>query len=216
MVRLLVTGFEPFGGSHVNPSELLVRRLEQAGLAGVELRVRVLPCRFTEAGRSICAEVDAWAPEAVVAFGQGGGASLAVERVGVNLEDARIPDNIGDQPADRPIAPGGPAAYFATLPVRSIVADLNADGVPARLSLSAGTFVCNHVLYTLLHHLDRRGLTIPAGFIHVPKLPEQVATSDTREKEPSLGIETIERGARRALEVVAAHVRAATATAAAR
>lgn len=204
MRRILITGFEPFGGSHVNPSGILVERLREAPPAGIELRVRVLPCAFGEAGRLIAAEIDAWEPEAVVSFGQGGGASLAIERVGVNLEDARTPDNVGRQPRDEAIASDGPAAYFATLPVKEIVAALNGSGIPARISLTAGAYVCNHVLYSTLHHLAQRGLGSPAGFIHTPKLPEQVVNDDGRDKEPSMGIETLERGARIALGVVAA------------
>lgn len=205
VTRILVTGFEPFGGSHVNPSEQLVRRLAELGVADVDLRTCILPCAWGEARRQMAAEIDGVEPDAIISFGQGGGASIAVERVGVNLEDAG-PDNFGRRPEGTPILPGGPAAYFSTLPVKEIAQAVNAAGIPARLSLSAGAFICNDILYSTQHHLTQRGLTIPAGFIHVPKLPEQVTRDDFREKEPSMGLETLVRAAQVALQVVATRV----------
>jgi len=207
MVKILVTGFEPFGGSNVNPSQRLVEALAVGGVEGVELVRVILPCRFEDAGRQVAAAIDRHRPDAVVCFGQGSGASMAVERVGVNLEDARIADNAGDQPDGRPVDADGAPAYFATLPVKELARALNAGGVPARLSLSAGAFVCNHVLYSALRHLDRRGRRTPCGFVHVPKLPEQVATDDFSDKESSMGLDTLTLGARIVLTVVADHVR---------
>lgn len=201
MKRVLVTGFEPFGGSTVNPSGEIVRALAAEPLPGLELRTRILPCAFGQAGRLIAAEIDEFDPDVVISFGQGGGHSVAVERVGVNIEDAGVPDNVGQNPAGTPVDPAGPAAYFATLPVKEIARALNTAGVPARLSLTAGAYVCNHVLYSSLHHLGKRGHRAKAGFIHVPKLPEQVATADFREKEPSMALGTLVQAARIVIEV---------------
>lgn len=205
MKRILITGFEPFNNSPVNPTQELMRQLSDTAIDGVELRTRVLPSVFRLAGRAVAAEIDAWRPDAVICFGQGGGASIAVERIGVNLEDAGIPDNAGDQPTDRPIVVDGPTAYLATLPTKAICVALNQAGIPARLSMSAGLFVCNHTLYSVLRHLALRNLTIPAGFIHVPKLLSQVAADHAREKDPSLSLETLTAAARVIIGVTAAH-----------
>lgn len=166
-VRVLLTGFEPFGGDVHNPSwaaaqdavALLTDR-------GVTARAVELPCAFAAAGPALEAALREARPEVVVAVGLAGGtAAVRVERVAVNLQDARIPDNAGDQPVDRPVRTGGPAAHFATLPVKRAVARIRAVGIPAEPSLSAGTFVCNHVMYALL---DAPGPARAAGFVHVP------------------------------------------------
>ena len=214
MIRVLVTGFEPFGGSDINPSGQIIRRLTP--VAGVATPIRVgdgitvevttleLPCDFVGAGPLLTAAIDRGQPDAVISFGQGGGASVAVERVGINLQDPRMADNQGYQPEDTSVEGGGPVACMATLPVKAIVRALNSGGVPARLSQTAGAFLCNHVMYVALRHLAETGRAdVPAGFIHVPKLPQQVATDDYREKEPSMAIETLDRAARIALGVVA-------------
>ena len=160
-MRLIVTGFEPFGGAAVNASWEAVRRLE-----GVEKHL--LPVSFSRAGAEIRALV-ATGPDAVLCVGEAGGRSaISVERVALNLMDARIPDNDGAQPVDAPISPGGPAACLATLPTRAIAARLTAAGIPAELSYTAGTYVCNSAFYALMDAVAQSGRAIPAGFIHVP------------------------------------------------
>ncbi len=165
---LLLTGFEPFGEESVNPSWTLAE--SQHGPAGGGWRVEALclPCTFGGAGLALCEALRRHRPAAVLCLGLAAGRSeLGLERVAVNLVDARIPDNAGEQPIDQPVVPGGPAAHFARLPLRAMVAAARRAGAPAGLSLSAGSYVCNHVFYTLLHTL-RRQPDVAAGFLHVP------------------------------------------------
>ena len=158
---MIVTGFEPFGGTEVNASWEAVRRLE-----GVEKAL--LPVSFARSAARIRALV-AEAPDAMLCVGEAGGRSaITVERIAVNLMDARIPDNDGTQPVDEPIAPDGPAAHFATLPTREIVTRLRMRSIPAELSYTAGTYVCNRAFYALMDAIEHTGRPIPGGFIHVP------------------------------------------------
>jgi pyroglutamyl-peptidase len=164
---LLLTGFEPFGGDAVNPSWELAQRMDGEMLGGWRVRALCLPCSFAAAPPALAAAL-AGRPSAVLSLGLAGSRSaLSVERVAVNLMDARIPDNAGLQPVDEAIVPGGPAARFSRLPVKAMVHAARQAGVPAELSFSAGSFVCNQVFYQLLHALRRRPL-VPAGFVHVP------------------------------------------------
>ena len=126
--------------------------------------------------------------------------AISIERVAINLLDFRIADNAGDKVTDEPIVPGAPAAYFATLPVREMYNSIRAAGIPCELSTSAGTFLCNQVMFTILHYMARNRLGIPAGFVHLPRLPEQVASSDAL--VPSMGLETMIVGIRVALAAI--------------
>lgn len=172
-MRILITGFEPFGESSVNPSERLVRTLAGRQLPGVDLSTRILPVDTLRAPQELLAALDEVQPEAVICLGEAARrARVSIERVAVNLLDFTIPDNSGQKLQDLPVVPGGPDAYFSTLPVRRLHAALLAAGIPAELSLTAGAYLCNQVMYTLLHALQGR---IPAGFIHLPLLPEQAA-----------------------------------------
>lgn len=172
---ILFTGFEPFGGETVNPALEAVRRLPDSA-AGVPIRKLRLPTSFRRAGETLLEAVDAWRPKAVVCVGQAGGRkTVTPEKVAINYIDARIPDNDGAQPADVPIRADGPAAYFATLPVRAIDEAIRAAGVPCAVSYSAGCYVCNFVMYTLLDHLARTAPDVLGGFIHVPYAAEQTA-----------------------------------------
>jgi pyroglutamyl-peptidase len=171
---VLVTGFEPFGGEHVNPSWEICGALPDtiAGQRVVKLRV---PCEFRRAIDVASAAIEQHDPALVICLGQAGGRSrLGVERVAINVDDARAPDNAGQQPIDEPIASDGPPAYFATLPVKAMVAAMRKAGVPAELSNTAGTYVCNHVMYGVLHFLASSRRKARAGFIHVPYSEEQV------------------------------------------
>lgn len=155
MKTVLITGFEPFGGEQVNPSWEVVSRLDNAIIAGCRVVARQLPCVFGEALSVLNSAIDTLSPSLVLAIGQAGGRSdITVERVAINVDDARIPDNKGQQPVDEPIITGGPAAWFSTLPIKAMVAAMREAGVPASVSQTAGTFVCNHVMYGLLHKLS--------------------------------------------------------------
>lgn len=189
---VLLTGFEPFNGASINPAWEAVRALKGWIEDDFIVEILQLPCVFGFANRVLCGAVDEIKPDIVICVGQAGGrAALTVERVAINVDDAPILDNDGQQPVDAPIAPGGPAAYFATLPVKAIVGAMRKRGLQAAVSQTAGTFVCNHVFYGLLHHLQRRA-TI-GGFIHVPYLPEQGS--------PSMALSEIIEGLRTAVEV---------------
>ncbi len=200
-MTLLLTGFEPFGGSDVNPSEQAARALDGETVGGRRITTAILPVDRARGPECLLAAIQQHRPDAVVCLGLAAGrAVISVERVAVNLLDFTIPDNAGNQTVDQPITPGGPAAYFATLPVRAMVEAMRAAGVPAELSLSAGTFLCNQVMYTLLHAAAQEGLTRPGGFIHLPALPEQAARAAA--PLPSMTLETILRGLRAALAVI--------------
>lgn len=196
-MKVMVTGFDPFGGDEINPSWEAVRSLpERVGDA------EIIPCQIPtafEAAREIRENLDMIRPDALICVGlYGGSSSIRVERVAVNLQDARIPDNDGAQPRDRSIAPNGPAAYFATLPTRKIVERLTFAGIPAVLSYSAGTFVCNTLLYSALDHIARQDLHIPCGFLHVPYSPKLAA--ELGGSAPSMETETVVRALTIAIE----------------
>ncbi|WON76064.1 pyroglutamyl-peptidase I [Serratia sp. UGAL515B_01] len=173
MRKVLITGFEPFDGEHVNPSWEVVKRLNDLELAGVHIVVRQLPCVFGEALVVLNAAIDEVQPAMILAIGQAGGRTdITLERVAININDARIPDNQGQQPIDQAIVEGGPAAYFSTLPIKAMVNAMRDAGIPATVSQTAGTYVCNHVMYGLLHRLSGQK-QVRGGFIHIPYLPEQ-------------------------------------------
>ena len=171
MKKLLITGFDPFGGQTVNPSWEAVRLLP-GRIGAYEVTCLQIPTLFGEGARKVRSAAEALHPDVILSVGQAGSRrGVTPEVVGINLREARIPDNGGFQPVNVPIVPDGPAAYFATVPVRAMVNAMTAAGLPCALSYSAGAFVCNDVLYTLLHHYH--GTAVQAGFIHVPFLPEQ-------------------------------------------
>ena len=185
MKHLLLTGFEPFGGDHVNPSREAVSALPDT-LGSVAIHKLLLPVTFGGAAQAVLAEAERLRPDAVLSVGLAGGRSAVTpEYVAVNLRHARIADNAGARPQDQPVVPGGPAAYFATFPVRAMADAIQAAGVPAAVSYTAGVFVCNEVLYALLHRFA--GTPTRCGFIHLPWL-------DTQGKEgPSLSLEQMTR-----------------------
>jgi pyroglutamyl-peptidase len=170
---VLLAGFEPFAGDTVNPSAELARALGGRVVAGHMVIGAILPCVFATARHEIARLVRLHQPAAVIGIGLAGGrAEITPERVAINVTDARIPDNAGAQPIDLPVVRGGPAAYWTRLPIKAIVAALRERSIPAAVSETAGTFVCNHVFYGLMHAL-RWQRAIRGGFIHVPYLPEQ-------------------------------------------
>jgi pyroglutamyl-peptidase len=183
---VLFTGFEPFGGDGRNPSAEIARALAGRSIRGRRVVGVVLPCAFATSGPMLRRLLRRHRPGLVIACGQAGGrAEISMERVAINLQDARIPDNRGAQPVDVPVVRGGPAAYWSTLPVKAIVDRLSRDGVPAGVSQTAGTFVCNHVFYFLMHALRRRR-GVRGGFIHVPWLPGQAEPG-----QPMMALETM-------------------------
>jgi len=203
---VLLTGFEPFGGEAVNPSALIAQALHgqvlQAGGTQARVEAVVLPCVFGAALQVLEAALRQHRPLLVLALGQAAGrCELTPERVAINVDDARIADNAGAQPVDRPVVPGGPAAYFSTLPIKAMVAALRAAGVPASVSQTAGTFVCNHVFYGLMHALQQH-TTVRGGFMHVPLLPEQAACTSG---QPSLALSLQIEGVRLAVQAALAH-----------
>ena len=193
--KLLVTGFEPFGRETVNPSWEAVRLLPDR-LGHTDIIKLLVPTVFGLATEVVLARAEAIGPDAILCVGQAGGrAAVTPEVIGINLREASIPDNAGQQPVNEPIACDGPAAYFATLPVRDMVQAVRAQGLPCALSYSAGAFVCNDLLYGLLRHYD--GTPVRVGFVHVPFLPEQA-----RQGVPSLPLEEIVRGLTAAIEAL--------------
>lgn len=209
--RVLLTGFDAFGGDAVNPSWLAVQALHGRRVLGHTVVAAQLPTVFGESLRALHALLVRHRPALVICVGQAGGRqAISLERVAINVDDAPIPDNAGARPIDAPVAPGAPAAYFSTLPIKAMLGALQRKGLPAEVSQTAGTFVCNHVFYGLMHTLavnpelrHTRG-----GFVHVPWLPGQGT--------PSLPLDDLVRGLRVALRAALAHaqdaVRAAGAT----
>lgn len=169
--RLLITGFDPFGGEAVNPAWEAVKQLPDMVGEYVLCKLQI-PTVFSLAGKRVLEEAARIHPDAILCIGQAGGRSaITPERIAVNIRDARIPDNHGNQPRGEFVNPNGPAAYFSTVPVCEMAAAVEAIGIPATVSNSAGAFVCNDLLYSLLHHYS--GSSVRVGFIHVPYLPEQ-------------------------------------------
>ena len=194
---VLLTGFEPFNMEAINPAWEAVRALDGWGGDGFTVQVRQLPCVFGAAIEVLKEALAQLAPDLVIAVGQAGGrADLTLERVAINVDDAPITDNAQCQPIDQPIVAGGPAGYFSTLPIKSIVAGLRTAGLPASVSQTAGTFVCNHLFYGLMHHTA--GMKLKAGFIHIPYLPQQAAAHPGA---PSMALADMVRALRIAVQV---------------
>ena len=177
---VLLTGFDPFVGDAVNPSWLIASALHRRQVGGHRIVAAQLPTQFGASVTALRALLKVHRPALVVCLGLASGrAALSLERIAINVDDARIADNAGAQPVDTPVVPGGPAAYFSSLPIKAMRQAMLAAGVPAEVSQTAGTFVCNHIFYALMHALaTTRGLgRTRGGFIHVPLLPEQGAPS---------------------------------------
>ena len=192
-MRILISGFEPFGGESINPSFEAVKLLPDS-IHGCEIVKLELPCVFYKSIDKLEHAVRTHKPDVVLCVGQAGGRfGITPERVAINMDDARIPDNAGNQPVDTPIFEGGESAYFATIPIKAMVEAMHKAGVPAAVSNTAGTYVCNHIMYGLLHKLA----TIPefggirGGFIHVPFTTAQVIDKPDK---PSLSTEQISKG----------------------
>lgn len=169
MDRVLVTGIEPFDGDAINPSWQIAQALAGEQIAGAEVVARELACVLGLSNQQLIAAIEELRPRVVICLGLAGGrGEISIERVAVNLIDARIPDNAGKQPIDVPVVVGGPVGYFSTLPVKAIVHHLHQSGIPAAVSHTAGTYNCNQLFYGLSHHIASHNLAIKGGFIHIP------------------------------------------------
>lgn len=194
MKKVLITGFEPFGGENINPSWEVAKILaKQPHIDAVQL-----PCVFDRSLDVLREKIQALQPDVVICIGQAGGrSSIEIERVAINLNDASIPDNQGNQPIDTAIVPHAPAAYFTTLPAKAMVQAVKNAGVPASLSLSAGSYVCNHAMFGLLHFLAENFPQTRGGFIHIPFLPEQGVQ---HRNAPTMALDTLVKGLNIAVE----------------
>ena len=208
--QLLLTGFEPFGGSAINPSQEVVRAIEaqHAQHDGIELHTRILPVEAKRGPATLVKAIDAARPDAVLCLGESGrAAAITIERLFINLADYRIADNAGVSLVNRAIVADGPAAYFSTLPVQALRDAIVASGVGVEFSLSAGAFLCNHVAYAMLHHLRRKRRAIPAGFVHLPRLPEQVRGGGGQGAGPSMPLDEMVRAVRAMIDALASSPR---------
>ena len=205
-MKILVTGFDPFGGEKINPALETIKRLPDT-ILGAQIIKLEIPTVVGKSLAKITEAVEKENPDAVLSIGQAGGRSeITVERVGINIDDCRIPDNEGNQPIDEPVVKGGPAAYFVTVPIKAIVENIKAHNIPASISNTAGTFICNHVCYGVAHLAAQRtaaGKPMKSGFIHIPFLPEQAIGKPAL--TPSMSLETIVSGITHALEAIVEH-----------
>ncbi len=184
MKRLMITGFAPFGGDKINPSWEAVSRLPDR-IGGYEVFKCLIPVEFGHAGEIALEKAEVFQPDVILCIGQAGGrAAVTPEMLAVNLRYASIPDNAGQSPEDTPVVPGGDNALFATVPVRRMASAIREAGLPGTVSLSAGAYVCNDLLYTMLYSF--RGTNVRCGFIHLPYLPEQAG-----DRYPSLPLESM-------------------------
>lgn len=194
-MKIIVTGFDPFGGEKINPSIECVKALTE--VEGVELIRLELPTVFKESAKRLNEVINEVKPDAVLSVGQAGGRpGITMERIAINVDDARIPDNISQQPIDETIQTEGAAAYFSTLPIKRIVKAIREAGVSAEVSNSAGTFVCNHIMYQALFAATKVDKPFKAGFMHIPFIPEQ--TTD----KPSLPLEESTKALQIAIETI--------------
>lgn len=198
-MKILVTGFDPFGGEKVNPALEAVKSLPSE-IHGAEIHWVEIPTVFYRSAEVLEAEIVRFQPDAVLCIGQAGGrASLTPERVAINQDDARIPDNQGNQPIDTPIRLDGQAAYFSTLPIKAMVQAIKEEGLPATVSNTAGTFVCNHLMYQALYLANKKFPHMRAGFMHIPYMTEQVIN---KSNTASMNLTDIVRGIQAAIGAI--------------
>lgn len=190
-MKILITGFDPFGGESINPALEAVKKLPDTILGQEVIKIEI-PTVFRKSLEKIEENIEKHNPDVVISVGQAGGRfGVTPERVAINMDDARIKDNEGNQPIDISIYEDGEAAYFSNLPIKAMVKEMTDNGIPASVSNSAGTFVCNHVMYGILYLVDKKYPNIRGGFIHVPYIPSQVTT---KPNTPSMSIDDIAKG----------------------
>lgn len=196
-MKILVTGFDPFGGEKVNPSIEAVKLLPNT-IAGADIVKVELPTVFGKSIEKLEEALEREKPDITICVGQAGGRSrISVERVAINISDGRIPDNEGKQPIDEPIFEDGENAYFSNLPIKAMVKEMNDKNIPAEVSNTAGTYVCNHIMYGLLYNINKKYPNMKGGFIHIPFLPEQVID---KKDSPSMSLDLIVKGLEVAIE----------------
>lgn len=198
-MKILITGFDPFGGENINPALEAVKKLPDT-ILGQEIIKIEIPTVFRKSLDKIEENIQKHNPDVVISIGQAGGRfGITPERVAINMDDARIKDNEGNQPIDISIYEDGESAYFSTLPIKAMVKEMNDNGIPASVSNTAGTFVCNHVMYGVLYLIDKKYPNIRGGFIHVPYIPSQVTT---KPNTPSMSIDDIAKGLELSIKAV--------------
>ena len=198
-MKILVTGFDPFGGEPINPAIESVKRLPD-NIAGAEIIKLEIPTVRKESLEKIEKAINEHNPDVILSIGQAGGRfDISIERIGINLDDFRIPDNEGNQIIDEPIFPDGENSYFVKLPVKAMVQNVQKNNIPASVSYTAGTFVCNHVLYGVLYLIEKKYKGKKSGFIHIPFLPEQVVD---KRNTPSMELSTIVKGLTAAIDAI--------------
>ena len=198
-MKILVTGFDPFGGEKVNPAIESVKLLPN-NIEGAEIIKLEIPTVVNKSLNKIEEAIKEYDPDVIVSVGQAGGRpDITVERVGVNLNDCRIPDNEGNQPTDEPVFEDGPVAYWSALPVKKMVERINSIGIPASVSYTAGTFICNHVLYGVRYLCEHKYPGKKSGFIHIPYMTSQAVG---KRGVASMSLDEIVKGLTAALEVI--------------
>ncbi|WP_277630627.1 pyroglutamyl-peptidase I [Atopococcus tabaci] len=198
-MKILVTGFDPFGGEAINPAGEAVKGLPNE-INGAEIHKLEIPTVFHKSAETIRQAVKDIQPDVVLAVGQAGGRyEVTPERVAINVDDARIPDNEGNQPIDVAIQEDGESAYFTKLPVKAMVAAMREAGIPAAVSNTAGTFVCNHIMYQVLYMIDKEFPEMTGGFVHVPFIPEQVTDKPGK---PSMSLTDITKALEAGIKAV--------------
>lgn len=202
-MKLLITGFDPFGGQSINPAWQAVSALPDQ-LSHIQIIKRQLPTVFRQSVQTLFTHIDQHQPDTVICVGMAGGRyEISLERIAINLDDARIPDNAGQQPIDTDIFADGDNAYFTTLPIKAIVMKLKQAGIPAAVSNTAGTFVCNHIMYSLLYYIKKQQLITRGGFIHIPYLPEQIVDLPNT---PYMELSRVIEGLKIAIETTACYL----------
>ena len=187
-MKVLITGFDPFGGESINPAWEAVKAMKD-NIDGIEVIKLQIPTVFKRSAEKLFTGIEEHKPDVVICIGQAGGRfEMSVERVAINMDDGRIPDNDGYQPLDTPVFEDGENAYFATLPIKAIVEEIKNIKIPASISNTAGTYVCNHIMYSLLYYISKNQLDIKGGFIHVPYITEQVVD---KKNMPYMEVNTI-------------------------
>lgn len=199
-MKILVTGFDPFGGEKINPSIETVKQLPEK-IAGADIIKLEIPTVRYKSLKVIEEAILKYGPDVILSVGQAGGrADISVERIGINVDDFRIPDNEGNQPVDEPVVPGGPDAYFVTVPIKAMAERIREKKIPVSVSNTAGTFVCNHVIYGVCHLLATKYPGKRNGFIHIPFLPGQVLD---KANMPSMSGELMVKALEAAIEAIA-------------
>ncbi|AZU60296.1 pyroglutamyl-peptidase I [Neobacillus mesonae] len=198
--KVLVTGFDPFGHEKVNPALEAVKQLDEIIIDNVQIVTQEVPTVFHDSIEVVIKAIETHNPDVVICVGQAGGRTqVTPERIAINIDDARIPDNQKEQPIDEAIFEDGPAAYWTTLPIKRMVHEMRKAGVPAAVSNTAGTFVCNHLFYGLMHYINTNATEIRGDFIHIPYIPEQTVDNNA----PSLSLDVIVNGLKIAALVAA-------------